>query len=273
MRNFIVGDIQGCYSGLRRLLDKANFDPTEDKLWAVGDLVARGTESLETLQFLYSLGSSFETVLGNHDLHFLAIYCGIKQPKPSDLLNRLLDSPDIDLYANWLRQRPLAIQLSENSLITHAGLYPHWSIKKAMKLSDEVHKQLVGKDWTDLLRAMYGSVPSHWSPNLEGFDRWRFIINAFTRMRFLTNNDALEFEAKMAPNSSNQALKPWFKVRNSKLKPEEIIYFGHWAALMGVTKSVNFVGLDLGYVWGNKLAMQDFEENKLIMVSNLKNTK
>jgi bis(5'-nucleosyl)-tetraphosphatase (symmetrical) len=270
--NFIVGDIQGCYSGLRRLLEKANFDPANDKLWAVGDLVARGPESLETLQFLYSLGSRFETVLGNHDLHFLAIYCGIKKPKTGDLLNKLLDSPDVDLFANWLRQKPLALQLSETTMIAHAGLYPHWSIKKALKLSDEVHQQLVGKNWTDLLSAMYGSLPAHWSPSLKSYDRWRFVINAFTRMRFLTSSEGLEFEAKMAPSSTNRSLKPWFKVNNSKLKPNEVIYFGHWAALMGVTNSVNFVGLDLGYVWGNQLTLHDFEENKMISISHLKNS-
>lgn len=273
MSNFIVGDIQGCYSGLRRLLDKANFDPAKDKLWAVGDLVARGAESLETLQFLYSLGNSFDTVLGNHDLHFLAIYCGIRKPKSGDLLNKLLDSADVDLFANWLRQKKLAIQLSETTMIAHAGLYPHWSIKKALKLSDEVHQQLISTEWTHLLTAMYGSVPSHWSPSLKGYDRWRFVINAFTRMRFLTKSEGLEFEAKMAPNSSNRNLQPWFKVVNAKLKPEEVIFFGHWAALMGVTHSTNYVGLDLGYVWGNQLGMYNFEENKLISVSHLKNPK
>lgn len=272
MSNFIVGDIQGCYSGLRKLLDKAKFDPSHDKLWALGDLIARGPESLQTLEYLYSLGSSFESVLGNHDLHFLAIYAGLKKPKPNDLLQPLLASPDIELFVNWLRKKPLAIQFSDKVLFTHAGLYPQWSFKKALKLSDEVHSILTGRNWTSLLSSMYGSAPSHWHQDLLGADRSRFIINAFTRMRYLTDSNGLEFQAKMAPSSSNKALKPWFEVQNTKLRASQVVYFGHWAALMGSTGSTHFVGLDHGYVWGNQLTLVDYEKNKQISISNVKNS-
>ncbi|MFT5312949.1 MAG: bis(5'-nucleosyl)-tetraphosphatase (symmetrical), partial [Paraglaciecola sp.] len=193
MSNYIVGDIQGCYSGLRKLLKKAKFDPAHDKLWAVGDLVGRGPESLQTLGFLYALGDRFETVLGNHDLHLLAIYCGIRPVKPADKLDELLAAKELPLYIKWLRTKHLAIKLDEHTLLTHAGLYPLWSIDKALSLSAEINAQLTGKQWRLLLQQMYSNDPSCWKKSLQDMPRWRFIINAFTRMRYLENDCKLEF--------------------------------------------------------------------------------
>jgi bis(5'-nucleosyl)-tetraphosphatase (symmetrical) len=157
MPNYIVGDIQGCYSGLRALLKKAQFNPTKDKLWAVGDLIGRGPEALQTLRFLYALGDRFETVLGNHDLHLLAIYCGVRQAKPADKLDELLAAKELPGYIKWLRSKPLAIRLDQHTLLTHAGLYPLWSYEKALGLSLEISEQLSGKHWKALLQQMYSN--------------------------------------------------------------------------------------------------------------------
>lgn len=268
MANYIVGDIQGCYSGLRQLLDKANFNPRKDKLWAAGDLIARGNESLETLLFLKSLGSSFETVLGNHDLHFLAIYSGFKEAKRSDKLDALLEYKKVDKLVNWIRTKPLAIRLDKHTLLSHAGLYPHWSVKQALKLSDEVAKVLVSETWQSFVSNMYGSLPNSWNDDLQGYDRLRFITNAFTRMRYIKSDHMLEFATKAAPDMGHKDIQPWFKVDNPKLKSKKRILFGHWATLMGQTQSEQFIGLDTGYVWGNTMTLYCLETQKRIQVPN-----
>jgi bis(5'-nucleosyl)-tetraphosphatase (symmetrical) len=151
MATYIVGDIQGCFLGLQKLLNKVNFSPINDRLIAVGDLIGRGTQPLETLDYLYSLENSFDTVLGNHDLNLLAIFAGIRKAKPNDNLDTLLTSPKLSTYINWLRLRPLALMANQDTLVTHAGLYPQWSVKKALKFSLEVSEQLQAKDWKESL--------------------------------------------------------------------------------------------------------------------------
>lgn len=252
-------------------MDKAKFDPANDKLWAVGDLIARGPESLQTLQYLHKLGDSFDTVLGNHDLHFLAIYAGFKTEKRSDHLTPLLNNKHLEKYAEWLRTKPLALSPRKDVLITHAGLYPDWSIKKALKLSGEIQEQLAGDNWQILLRDMYGNDPEKWDKSLTGMPRWRFIINAFTRMRFLTAQRTLEFSTKTAPDASPENIVPWFELANRKLEKNQRIIFGHWAALMGHTASAQFIGLDTGYVWGNQLTLLNLNKNKTLSISNIKN--
>ena len=254
-----MGDIQGCYSALRSLLDKVDFDPAVDKLWAVGDLIGRGPESLPTLEFLYSLGGAFDTVLGNHDLHFLAVHCGIKADKPADKLTTLLNAANIDTYVNWLRQKPLALSIDPLTLLTHAGLYPQWSFKQALTYSAEVARQLQGEDWRVLLELMYGSQPRVWHDSLSAYPRWRFIINAFTRMRFVQHNAGLEFSHKGPPEQTDQDLKPWFKLPNHALQQGQQVIFGHWAALAGETGDKRFIALDTGYVWGQQLTLIKLE--------------
>ncbi|MDO6712632.1 symmetrical bis(5'-nucleosyl)-tetraphosphatase [Aliiglaciecola sp. 2_MG-2023] len=268
MSNYVVGDIQGCYSGLRQLLDKVKFDPANDKLWAVGDLVARGPDSLDTLMFLNSLGEAFDTVLGNHDLHFLAILGQLKVAKRSDFLGPLLRSDKAQELANWLRTKPLALRINKETLISHAGLYPEWSFKKAVELSDEVSAVLAGPDYLHMLASMYGAEPNRWNEQLLGMDRLRFIINAFTRMRYLKKLNTLEFETKCAPNKFNTSLKPWFAVNNQKLKKSQRVIFGHWATLMGQTQSKQFIGLDTGFVWGNTMTLYCLESEQRISVQN-----
>lgn len=267
MSNYIVGDIQGCYSALRALLDKVDFNPRVDKLWAVGDLIGRGPEALETLAFLYNLGDAFDSVLGNHDLHFLAVYCGLKADKASDKLTTLLSSPNADRYANWLRHKPLALAITPNTLLTHAGLYPLWSVPQALTLSHEVNKQLTGSKWNILLEKMYGSEPKFWTDSLTKYSRWRFIINAFTRMRFIHAPKSLEFQHKGSPQATKDLI-PWFKIPNANLSEQETVIFGHWAALNGQTDSAQYIALDTGYVWGQKLTILKLETNIRFSLQN-----
>lgn len=267
MACYVVGDIQGCYSGLVKLLDKLSFSPTTDTLYAVGDLVARGDDSLSTLRLLKGLGPSFKAVLGNHDLHFLAVSQGLRKPKKSDRLTSLLDAHDLNNIVNWLRQFPLAMPLGTDHVVVHAGLYPGWSIQELLTYSAEISDILRGPLWVDLLSSMYGNGPEKWHSNLKGELRHRFIINATTRMRYVNSDLALDMQCKSAPADAPKKLYPWFSLPNPKIQPEQRILFGHWASLLGKTSSNQFVALDTGYVWGNTLTALRLDDNKRISVN------
>lgn len=268
---YVIGDIQGCYDGLRRVLDKVEFDETNDKLFAVGDLVARGEDSLSTLRFLKSLGSQFSSVLGNHDLHLLAVVNGIRKAKKSDKLEPLLNASDLTELVDWLRQFPLAMKLDENSVMVHAGLYPKWSIDECVSLSDEVSNILKSDGYATFLSKMYGNTPDKWSDKLEDDERLRFIVNACTRMRFVHTDGTLDFDNKSHPstvsNSANGTLKPWFGVENKQLTASQRVIFGHWAALSGQTNNSQFVGLDTGYVWGQSMTLLNLDTSTLVSVT------
>jgi len=268
MKHFVVGDIQGCYKGLTKLLKKAGFRANKDKLWAVGDLVARGPDSLATMEYLYDLGPHFDTVLGNHDLHLIAAAFGVSKPKPQDQLDSLINHKHFNRYIDFLLQKPLAAQPAENVLISHAGLYPKWSIKKALKLSAEVEAHLQGKQVATFLKSMYGNLPSMWSKNLKGEARTRFIVNAFTRMRFLNKDYSLELSSKSHPRNASEHLLPWFNCPNKTLTSSQTLLFGHWASLLGETPDLlpipaSVIALDTGFVWGNKMRLYCIETGEL----------
>ena len=269
MRNFIIGDVQGCYQALKSILKKANFDFNKDKLWAVGDLVARGPDSLSTLNFCQDLGPHFECVLGNHDLNLMAIAYGFKSPKPQDKLMPLLKDKRFDSTIDWLKTKPLAVKPAKKTLITHAGLYPTWSIKKALKLSAEVEALLQSDKASSFLQKMYGNQPDKWSDTLAGNDRHRFIVNSFTRMRYLKKDLSLEFDSKSHPSSAPAGIAPWFMFDNPKLTDSHQLFFGHWAALLGHLPKkygckASIHALDSGYVWGNSLSLHCLETAKTI---------
>jgi bis(5'-nucleosyl)-tetraphosphatase (symmetrical) len=268
MATYIVGDIQGCFNGLQRLLKKVAFSPLNDRLIAVGDLIGRGPEPLQTLDYLQSLENRFDTVLGNHDLHLLAIYANVRQAKKNDNLDSLLNSPSLETHINWLRKMPLALMADNNTLVTHAGLYPKWSIKRALKVSGEVSQRLQADDWVDFLTNMYGNQPNIWHKNLIGADRTRFIVNALTRMRFIENQEQLDFNCKVAPESAPDHLLPWFEVNNKKLKPEQQVVFGHWASLNGKTTNKRFIALDTGYIWGQSMTLLHLSSGKISAVKH-----
>ncbi|MGS2719712.1 symmetrical bis(5'-nucleosyl)-tetraphosphatase [Paraglaciecola aestuariivivens] len=266
MATYIVGDIQACFTGLQRLLKKVQFCPSQDRLIAVGDLIGRGPAPLQTLDYLHSLGSSFTTVLGNHDLHLMAIFANIRQAHPSDNLDQLLTSPRIEQHINWLRAQPLALMANEHTLVTHAGLYPKWSVKQALSYSSEISQLLQAKDWQHFVANMYGNQPNSWQERLTGVERARFIVNALTRMRFVDQNLHLNFSCKVAPDAAPDSLTPWFNIHNAQLASSTTVVFGHWASLHGHTQNQQFVGLDTGYIWGQSMSLLNLTTGKIVSV-------
>ncbi|WP_220719080.1 symmetrical bis(5'-nucleosyl)-tetraphosphatase [Agarivorans litoreus] len=264
MATYFVGDVQGCLDELKALLKQCKFSTKKDRLWLAGDLVARGPKSLETLRFVKELGCAAQVVLGNHDLHLLAVANGIHRAKRRDNLQDLLDAPDREELLNWLRQQPLIKKHPDYDVVmVHAGIYPKWKVSKALKLGKEVQKQLASDDYLSLLKNMYSNEPARWSDELVGYDRLRCIINVFTRMRYCFPDASLDFESKLPPNkNTNPNLKPWFELPGKHLKETHIV-FGHWAALMGKSKHDLVSGLDTGCVWGNHLSMLRWEDQRM----------
>lgn len=260
-RTFVVGDLQGCLEPLLDLLAQVNFNEKEDELWCVGDLVNRGPDSLGTLEFLYSIRKSVKVVLGNHDLHLLAVAYGQKSVKTGSDLLTISESKNADKLLKWLRKQPLLHWDKKRKLaMCHAGIPPMWSLKKAQKLSKEVEAVLQSNQHKDLYAAMYNDEPDVWSNKLKGYERLRVIINYFTRMRFVGPNGELDLNTKSGLDDDSQGLKPWFSFPN-KLKKNHL-FFGHWAALNGLFDQPQVTGLDTGCVWGGPLTMQHIESGK-----------
>ncbi|MEI6897812.1 MAG: symmetrical bis(5'-nucleosyl)-tetraphosphatase [Psychromonas sp.] len=267
MATYIVGDIQGCCDELQQLLGLANFDKHQDELWITGDLVARGPKSLQTLRFVKSLGDHAKVILGNHDLHLLATWQGIHHPKKNDKLAPLLSALDCDELLHWLRMQPLLLRHPEfDFVMVHAGISPQWTIKQAESLAIEVEQQLQGKNFKTVLKNMYGAQPNSWSDTLTGNERTRFIINAFTRMRYCFLDGALEFKNKLSPQQTDKTImKPWFEIKS--LDKSSPILFGHWAALLGKVNQKGLYALDTGCVWGNSLTMIRWQDKKIFSFS------
>ncbi|HET9679473.1 MAG TPA: symmetrical bis(5'-nucleosyl)-tetraphosphatase [Gammaproteobacteria bacterium] len=251
MATWAIGDIQGCYDELQALLAHIDFDDKRDQLWLSGDLVNRGPQSLETLRFVKKLGNRAVTVLGNHDLHLLAVACGVQAVKPRDTFTDILNAPDRDDLLYWLRYRPL-LHADNGFTLIHAGLPPQWTIHVAQSEAREVEAVLQNPGWQDFLGAMYGNEPDCWSPGLNGVDRWRFTINCLTRLRYCTVDGRLEFAHKDAPGSQHAELLPWFMAPNRKSAGKRLL-FGHWSTLGAVEEHHQVFPLDTGCVWGGKL--------------------
>lgn len=251
MAVYAIGDIQGCFDELQALLDKIGFDPARDRLWFTGDLVNRGPKSLETLRFVKALGDRAVTVLGNHDLHLLAVAYGLKDDTAEDIGN-ILTAPDRDELIDWLRRRPLLHHDAElGYTLIHAGLPPSWDLAKAQALAAEVETVLRGPDYRALLEHMYGNEPAQWSDGLTGWERLRFIVNCFTRLRFCDNEGRLALKEKGPPGSQPAPYRPWFTVPNRASAGINIV-FGHWSTL-GPWAEPNVFPLDTGCLWGGHL--------------------
>lgn len=251
MAIYALGDIQGCYDELCRLLEKIEFDPSRDRIWFCGDLVNRGPASLETLRFVKSLGDSAVTVLGNHDLHLLALHYGVRKIRDSDSLSQILKSPDREELMHWLQTRPLLHRdKAHKAVMVHAGIHPDWSLGKARKLAAEIESCLRGNRPKELLEKMYGNGPDRWSDDLTNSKRARCIINVFTRMRYLKSNGDFDFSANGSPRQY-KGLVPWFD-HGLSVKPSVRILFGHWSTLQVGCYGRCFA-LDGGCVWGGQL--------------------
>ncbi len=253
MRTFAIGDVQGCYRELKLLLARIGYREGVDRLWFVGDLVNRGPASADVVRFVRDLGDNAVCVLGNHDLHLLALAYGFAEPGKKDTLADFLDAPDASDLIEWLCQQPLYHEdAALNAVMTHAGIYPGWTLDQAALLATEITGLLRRGQIYELFNAMYGNKPRRWRDELSGEKRRRFIVNAFTRMRMVDHDLSLEFSFKAPPaHNTVETLKPWFQFDSIQQSNRRIV-FGHWSAL-GVGKFGNAISLDSGCVWGNAL--------------------
>lgn len=264
MADYVVGDLQGCYHELNYLLDKVDFNPSKDHLYLVGDIVARGPDSLRCMDFLFNQQGSVSITLGNHDLHFLATYFANQVPNSKDKLDALFASKKLANYVNFIQQQPLAIWLKKyNTLICHAGLSPELSLKHALKLAKKAAKRYSSDDAPYFLSNMYGNSTNSLSTVSDKLSKFCFTVNAFTRMRFVNYQGHLDFQQKGNPYSQlNGELFPWFNI-NRENHHNFNICFGHWAALLGETPYKNIFALDTGCVWGNQLTLMELESQAL----------
>ncbi len=252
MADYAIGDVQGCRAALEDLLERLRFDPSQDRLWFAGDLVARGPDSLGTLRLIYSLRDVANTVLGNHDLHLLAVHLGHSRVKQKDGTAPIFSADDGHVLLDWLQQRPLMLELPYRHVMTHAGIPPWWSINQLRELCQEAEALVHSDQAATHLAGMYGNDPALWHDDLVGDARLRVIINALTRMRLLHPDGRLDFSHKESLETAPAGLQAWFQVNNEGLDGYTVL-FGHWAALLCRTHNKQFIGLDSGCVWGNHL--------------------
>lgn len=247
---FLVGDVQGCDDALARLLAELAYSPSRDRIVVLGDLVNRGAGSLAVLRRLSGYGDAATCLLGNHDLHLLAVAHGVRGRHASDTLDDILEAPDHAAWIDWLRRRPLA-HAQSGWLCVHAGVVPQWDTARTLALAAEVEALLRGPDLAAFLHVMYGNEPACWSETLAGADRWRFVINTLTRIRFCTDDGRLDFRTKEGAGAAPPGHRPWFEVpgRRSAGQP---IAFGHWSTL-GLVVRDDLLALDTGCVWGGRL--------------------
>jgi bis(5'-nucleosyl)-tetraphosphatase (symmetrical) len=261
---YAIGDLQGCYEELRTLLTRLNFSADQDQLYFVGDLVNRGPASLEVLRFVRSLGDNATVVLGNHDLHLLAVAHGKRRARKNDTLDEVLAAPDRDALLEWLITRPLAFMHAGDGtrpvdLMVHAGLVPQWTIGMTLGLAREVESSL-RHDPDSVFEHMYGDEPDRWSDALAAMDRVRFTINVLTRLRVCTADGRVDLKMKGKAPPPNSPYQPWFDAESRESRAARVI-FGHWSAL-GFVKRNGVVGLDSGCVWGGSLTAIDLDSER-----------
>lgn len=263
MATYAVGDLQGCLEPLKCLLEQVAFDPSKDRLWLVGDLVNRGPQSLETLRFLYAMRDSLVCVLGNHDLHLLAVAHNIERLKKNDTLQEILDAPERQNLLGWLRQQKLMHYDAERDIaLVHAGIPPQWTVEKALKRAAEVEEALRDDARLPLfLDGMYGNEPAKWDKDLHGIPRLRVITNYFTRMRFCTADGTLDLKSKEGVGTAPPGFAPWFSYPQRKSRGRKII-FGHWAALEGQCDEPGLSALDSGCVWGGAMTLMNIDSGE-----------
>lgn len=248
--HYLIGDLQGCCDAFERLLDEIAFSPSRDHLTVLGDIVNRGPRSLDTVRKLHALGSSAEALLGNHDLHLLAVAHGIRPQHRGDTLADLLADPQREEWLAWLRQRPLAL-MDSGWLCVHAGVVPQWDAATTLALAGEVETMLRSADLPAFLAAMYGNQPDRWHDELQGHDRLRLVVNVLTRIRFCTADGTLDFKTKDGTGAAPEGHHPWFDVPGRATAGVPIA-FGHWSTL-GYTQRQDLLCLDSGCVWGGQL--------------------
>ena len=255
MALYLIGDVQGCDAALARLLDEISFSPSRDTLYLLGDLVNRGPDSLGVLRRLMELGGAAHCLLGNHDMHLLAVAHGVRAPGRGDTLGAVLDAPDRGVLLDWLRQQSMALQLQvagQHLLLVHAGVLPQWTRAQTLALAAEVEQVLRAPAYGDFLNVLYGDTPARWDAALMGMDRLRMIVNALTRLRFCDAQGQMEFESKEGPGQAPAGFMPWFDVPNRRTAQDTVV-FGHWSTLGPLTRR-DVLAMDTGCVWGGCLS-------------------
>jgi bis(5'-nucleosyl)-tetraphosphatase (symmetrical) len=263
MATLAIGDVQGCYDQLLRLLEHAGYDERRDVLWFVGDLINRGPQSAQTLRFARRLGDRQVTVLGNHDLTLLAVAAGIKKPHRGDTFDEVLDAPDGDELVDWLRHQKM-MHADGGRAMVHAGLLPQWTIAQALALAREVEAALQGPEHREFLHRMYGNEPARWRDDLAGYDRLRVVVNAMARLRLVKPDGTMEFSHKTGLDRLPSGYLPWYDAPGRASRGTRIL-FGHWAAL-GLLQRDDVVCLDTGCVWGRALSALRLEDGRLFQL-------
>jgi bis(5'-nucleosyl)-tetraphosphatase (symmetrical) len=254
--NYMIGDLQGCCDALDALVKTIDFSPSRDHLYFLGDLVNRGPRSSDVLRQLSDWGCAVTCVLGNHDLHLLAVAAGTRALHPSDTLQSILQAPERTAWLEWLRHQPLA-HFAQGWLMVHAGVVPQWDLASTLRLAQEVEVVLQSADCADFFRAMYGNHPNRWTDDLQGFERLRVITNVLTRIRFCTEDGVLDFDSKEGAEHAPAGFCPWFEI-DSRLTHDTPIAFGHWSTL-GLLNRPKLLGIDTGCVWGGALTAVRFD--------------
>ncbi len=263
MATYVIGDIQGCFQALQLLLDEIDFDRSRDRLWLVGDLVNRGPQSAEVLRWARDQGEALITVLGNHDLHLLAVAEGFVPAHHNDTLEDVLTAPDRQALLAWLRQQKM-IHFEQGWVLVHAGLLPQWTVSQAVALGREVEAALHGDDYRHFLAHMYGNEPDHWRDDLAGMARLRVITNAMTRLRFCSPAGVMEFVHKGSPAHPPPGFLPWYQIPGRASQDVNIV-FGHWSA-HGLDVNQHYCALDTGCLWGGKLSALRLEDRRVFQI-------
>jgi bis(5'-nucleosyl)-tetraphosphatase (symmetrical) len=267
MATYVIGDVHGCYEGLMRLLARIDYSSNTDTLWFCGDLINRGTASLQTLNWIRNQRNC-HSILGNHDLHALALAHGAFPDNKAHTLHDLMGAPNRIDVLEWLRHTPLMhYDPAQNFCLVHAGIYPCWTLSEACGYTKEAELVLQSEALPELLKHMYGNHPARWSDALTGHDRLRFIMNATTRMRYVSDEDALEFKYVAAPGNQPSGLWPWYERPHHR--QETLVCFGHWSSLRGSVNQPYLQGLDGGFVWGGELLAYQLENQTRTGIANI----
>ena len=247
---YLMGDLQGCCQALERMLQTIDFSPSRDHLFVLGDLVNRGPDSLGVLRRLRGLDNAATCLLGNHDLHLLAVAHGVRKMHRSDTLAPILDAPDREDWLLWLRQQRLAVH-AHGWLMVHAGVVPQWDAAQTVVLAGEVEAMLRSPEVGEFLTLMYGNEPARWDDSLQGVDRWRCVVNSLTRLRFCAADGTMEFATKEGAGGAPEGYMPWFEVPGRRTQGTPVA-FGHWSTL-GLVNRDDLLALDTGCLWGGHL--------------------
>lgn len=265
MSTYAIGDVQGCAKTFSTLLETLQFNPSKDRLWLAGDLVNRGPNSLSVLRYIYDNRAAIDIVLGNHDLHLLAVASGAVESRPDDTIDDILNASDKEKLLHWLRQQPL-FHKKEGYAMVHAGLLPSWDLSTVQRLSAEIETILKSDSYAELFLNMKGNEPARWNDNLTSWSRYRFIINALTRMRSCITADEIDLTYKGLYENIPRNSHAWFDLP-MKMSPEITLIFGHWSAL-GLYQKANVICLDSGCIWGGPLTAYCLETQQITQVAN-----